>query len=62
MPGGITEDIVYIDLGRGTSFSLAWLVADGNSSKNGPARLIGSRFQEREGGLYLLYLIKLFLC
>ncbi len=35
----------YIDLWRGTPFSLLWLVADGNLSESGLARLIGSWFK-----------------
>ncbi len=42
----------YIDLRRGTPFSLAWLVADGNLGEGGLAWLIGSVFKK---GFALLY-------
>jgi hypothetical protein len=35
-----------IDLCHGTPFSLAWLVADGNLSERGLARLIGSVYKK----------------
>ncbi len=42
----LRKDIVYVDLWRGTTLSLAWLEADGNLSEDGLARLIGSGFKK----------------
>ncbi len=41
-----TKDMVYVDLGPGTPFRLAWLVAEENLREGGLAQLTRSRFKK----------------